>query len=178
MSFIKCAIYDTATGAIKRYAGSSPEDVANQVGYCEEFYLNCPDTATHIINNDPVTIVPEVVPPALEEVKAAKYAELRSTAARSMLGLAAPYLSQERESWDTQFKEATEWMVNSNASVPMIAAMANSRGITVAELVGKIMENANLYRDAIGAMLGKQQRLLDEVAAATTVEAVNAIAWQ
>ena len=178
MSFIKCAIYDTDTGAIKRYVGSSAEDVGHQAGGGEEFYLNCPEAATHIINDEPVTIVPEVVPPTLEEARAEKYAELRATAARSMLGLAAPYLSQERESWDTQFKEATEWLADNSASVPMIAAMASNRGITVAELLGKIMENANLYRDAIGAMLGKQQRLLDEVAAATTVEAVNAIAWQ
>ena len=178
MSFIKCAIYDTDTGAIKRYVGSSAEDVGYQVGGGEEFYLNCPEAATHIINDEPVTIVPEVVPPTLEEARAEKYAELRSTAARSMLGLAAPYLSQERESWDTQFKEATEWLADNSASVPMIAAMASNRGIPITEMVAKIMENANLYRDAIGAMLGKQQRLLDDVAAATTVEAVNAIAWQ
>lgn len=178
MSFIKCAIYDTGTGEIKRYTGSSPEDVAKQVGYCEEFYLNCPDTATHIINNEPVTIVPEVVPPTLEEVKATKCIEIRSSAARAMMELAAPYLPHERESWDTQFKEATEWLADNGASVPMIAAMASNRGITVAELVAKIMENANLYRDAIGALLGKQQRLLDEASAATTVEEVNVIVWQ
>ena len=31
---------------------------------------------------------------------------------------------------------------------------------------------------AIGVMLGKQQRLLDEVNSAASVEAVNAIVWQ
>ena len=156
---------------------SSPNMVSVQCQEGEEFYLNCPDSATHIINNEPVTIIPEVIPPTLEEVKTAKCIEIRASAAGAMESLAAPYLPQERESWDTQFKEATEWLADNGASAPMIVAMASNRGITVADLVAKIMENAHLYRDAIGAMLGKQQRLLDEVATAETVEAVNAIAW-
>ena len=60
----------------------------------------------------------------------------------------------------------------------MITAMANNRGITVVDMVGKIVENANLYRNTIGELLGKQQRLLDEIAAATTTEEVEAIVWQ
>lgn len=174
---MRASIYDMASGEILRRVSCPVSTVDIQCQEGEEFYLNCPNDATHIINNEPVTIIPEVVPPTLAEVKAAKCIEVRASAARAMESLAAPYLPQERESWDTQFKEATEWLADNGASVPMIAAMASNRGITVADLVGKIMENANLYRDAIGAMLGKQQRMLDEVAAAATVEAVNAIAW-
>lgn len=175
---MRVSIYSLASWEILRRVSCTPSTVDIQCGEGEEFYLNCPDTATHIIDGEPVTIIPEVVSPTLEEVKATKCIEIRSSAARAMESLAAPYLPQERESWDTQFKEATEWLVNSNASVPMIAAMTGNRGITVADLVGKIMENANLYRDAIGVMLGKQQRLLDEVNSAAAVEAVNAIVWQ
>ena len=175
---IRFARYDVASGEILAFM-FCPEGIVDiQCGDGEEFYLNCPDDATHIINNEPVTIIPEVVPPTLEEAQGAKYAEIRTAAAQVMEALAAPYLHQERESWDTQFKEATEWLADNSASVPTIAAMASNRRIPITEMVANIMENANLYRDAIGAMLGKQQRLLDDVAAATTVEAVNAIAWQ
>ena len=175
---MKVAIYNIVSGEITKVALGEPNNTLLNVNAGEEFFLNCPPDATHIINNEPVTIIPEVVPPTLAESKAAKCIEVRASAARAMESLAAPYLPQERESWDTQFKEATEWLVNNGASVPMITAMASNRGITVAELVAKIMENSNLYRDAIGAILGKQQRLLDDVASATTAEAVNAIAWQ
>jgi hypothetical protein len=34
--------------------------IAMQCQDGEEFYLNCPSDATHIINNEPVTIIPEV----------------------------------------------------------------------------------------------------------------------
>lgn len=172
------AIYKTDGGAINRFVCCPYSLIQDQCGDGEEFYLNCPDTATHIIDNEPVTIVPEVVPPTLAEVKAAKCIEVRASAARAMESLAAPYLPQERESWDTQFKEATEWLADNGASVPMIAAMANNRGITVADMVGRIVENANLYRNTIGELLGKQQRLLDEIAAATTTEEAEAIVWQ
>lgn len=172
------AIYKTDGGAINRFVCCPYSLIQDQCGDGEEFYLNCPDTATHIIDNEPVTIVPEVVPPTLGEVKAKKYADIRAASAKEMLAIAAPYLPQERESWDTQFKEATDWLADNGAAVPMITAMANNRGITVVDMVGKIVENANLYRNTIGELLGKQQRLLDEIAAATTTEEVEAIVWQ
>ena len=72
------AIYKTDGGAINRFVCCPYSLIQDQCGDGEEFYLNCPDTATHIIDNEPVTIVPEVVPPTLGEVKAAKLAELAS----------------------------------------------------------------------------------------------------
>jgi hypothetical protein len=50
---------------------SSPENVVEQCQGGEEFYLNCPDEATHIINNLPVT-----VPPSLAEAKTKKRREI------------------------------------------------------------------------------------------------------
>lgn len=37
----------------------------------EEFYLNCPLGATHIIDNEPITIIPEPAPPTEAEILAA-----------------------------------------------------------------------------------------------------------
>lgn len=178
---IRFAKYDITTGAILSFMfTTSPDMVDMQCGPGEEFYLNCSQEsgATHIINNEPVTIIPEATPPTLGEVKEAKLIEIRTAAARAMELLASPYLPQERESWDTQYKEATEWLADNSSSVPMITAMANNRGIPIAEMVAKVMENANLYRDTIGALLGKQQALLDGTAEATTVEEVKSIVWQ
>lgn len=108
----------------------------------------------------------------LTSVQAEKALEIRGVAAGQMASIAAPYLPQERESWDTQLKEADAYTVNNSASTPLLTAMATARGITVAALVAKVYENANLYRAAIGEILGKQQGLLDRVYAASTIEAV------
>lgn len=73
---MKYAIYKITDGKIDRFMVSDPSTVAIQCQEGEEFYLNCPDDATHIINNEPVIIVPEVVPPTLEEAQATKLATL------------------------------------------------------------------------------------------------------
>lgn len=59
-------IYKLSNGEILRLVQSCPYDqIADQCGPGEEFFLNCPPSATHIINNEPVTIIPE--PPQLTE---------------------------------------------------------------------------------------------------------------
>jgi len=66
---------------------------------------------------------------------------------------------------------------NPASFVPMVAQMAQARGITILDLVGKIWENVMLFRQYSGAILGAQQRLLDEIDAATTVAGLLAIGW-
>jgi len=64
------AIYDTISGRIKRLNDCLPCNIDIQCQDSEEFYLNCPLEATHIINNEPVTIIPEPTPPTEEEITA------------------------------------------------------------------------------------------------------------
>lgn len=53
-------IYEVNSGEILRLVQNCPPDqVADQCGPGEEFFLNCPATATHIIDWQPVVIVPE-----------------------------------------------------------------------------------------------------------------------
>lgn len=108
----------------------------------------------------------------LASAQAERALVIRSEAATVMESIAAPYLPQERESWDIQLKEADAYTANNATPTPLLLAMATARGITVADLVAKVYENANLYRAAIGEILGKQQGLLDRVYAASTIEAV------
>ncbi len=55
--------------------------------------------------------------------------------------------------------------------------MAASRGISLEDMVLKVMENVETFEQASGAILGTQQKLLDELAAAQTLEEIEAIAW-
>lgn len=56
------AIYDIATRKIDRFVICTYDHIAMQCQVGEDFYLNCSGDATHIINNEPVTIIPELVP--------------------------------------------------------------------------------------------------------------------
>jgi hypothetical protein len=102
---------------------------------------------------------------------------IRDEGAKRLVALATPYTAAERETWATQQREARTWLADNAASVPMISAMATQRGITVAGLVGKIMENVALFEYASGAILGQQQRLLDLIDAAPDLDAACAIEW-
>jgi hypothetical protein len=64
---MKCAVYDPVGGGkiLQRITGP-PSMVEPYLDAGNEIYLNCPDSATHIINNDPVTII---TPPTLEEIR-------------------------------------------------------------------------------------------------------------
>jgi hypothetical protein len=63
---ITFTIYESATGFILRRVYAPPDIATGQVRNGEEFYLNCPDWATHIIDNEPVRIEPPPPPPPTE----------------------------------------------------------------------------------------------------------------
>lgn len=60
------AIYNLTTGEILRFVTTSPIELDLQVGTDEEFYLNCPEWATHIIDDEPVKVEPPPPPPPTE----------------------------------------------------------------------------------------------------------------
>lgn len=65
-------IYHIESGEILRRINVPHQAIAYQCSDSnEEFYLNCPDDATHIINNEPITIIPDPVPPTEVELLAA-----------------------------------------------------------------------------------------------------------
>lgn len=86
---------------------------------------------------------------------------IRTKYATLMAQVSSPYKLEERETWFTQLKEADEWLLDNTANTPMLTALAVARGISVSSLVEKIKENDALFRAAIGALLGQQQRELD-----------------
>lgn len=77
--------------------------------------------------------------------------------------IATPYMAAERETWHVQQREAEAWLADQSAPVPMIAAMAATRNIQMADMVGKIQENVVLFRGTAGEILGQQQAMLDRV---------------
>ena len=56
---MKVAIYTTSSGNIVRFIDCPPDHISMQLSEGEDFYLNCPEGSTHIINDEPFTPVPE-----------------------------------------------------------------------------------------------------------------------
>jgi len=98
---------------------------------------------------------------AIEETRIKNEQAIRDTGSAQLLALGNPYSAEERETWITQEAEARAWTANHNAVCPMITAMAATRGIPLATMVQKIIENANLFKGASGQILGAQQKALD-----------------
>lgn len=63
---MEASIYQIDSGRIIGRVVAPPDHISVQCQEGEEFYLNCPSEATHIINNEPVTIAPPPPPPPTE----------------------------------------------------------------------------------------------------------------
>lgn len=172
----KVAIYRIVDGAIDRIVRCPYSLVQDQCQSGEEFYLDCPDDATHIINNEPVTIVPEVVPPTLEEAKALKLAELATARYREETGgiiVGGVTIATDRESQamltgayvslKQGLVEAVNWK-GDDGWVPSTLAEIEP----IAQAVGQHVQ----------ACFTREKGLAAQVTAATTAEEVNAIVWQ
>jgi hypothetical protein len=71
------------------------------------------------------------------------------------------YPEVESMSWDQQRKEAELYIADNTATVTLLSAIAESRGITVADLASRIIEKSESYLTAYGALLGTFQKKSD-----------------
>lgn len=114
---------------------------------------------------------------ACPQIREAKKKEIRSGGSARLLALATPYSAEERESWPQQKEEALEFQRDQLCTCAMIRNMANTRGIAVNLMVDKILENADLFKAFAGQILGKQQRLIDQIEVETDFATLLGIGW-
>lgn len=126
-------------------------------------------------NGRPVLVDPP--PLTLDEVKAAKLAEINAEFDAEIGAIKATYPDTEVMSWDKQEQEARALLANATADTPLIDSIASARGLDRVELANRIIANADQFATASGASLGKRQKLKDEINAAATVEQVAEIVW-
>lgn len=103
------------------------------------------------------------ITPNIDKKLAEAAGQIRSRYAKMMEQVVKPYSETEQKTWFSQLKEADEWLCNTSTPTPMLSALAANRGITISELVAKVKRNDQQYRAAVGALLGRQQRELDEL---------------
>jgi hypothetical protein len=92
------------------------------------------------------------------------------------------YIDNETKSWWKQEKQAYEWQANNNAPVKLIRSIALENGAPLSELVAQIITKADNYEPVYGPLLGKKQRLLDQLYALDVnlpgeIDLINAINW-
>lgn len=114
----------------------------------------------------------------LDDLKAAKLAELAVAFSKSMQAVKAGYAEEEVLSWSKQEAEAVAYTASAATAVPLLSGIADARGITVDDLAGRVLAKAQAWAVLSGAMIGKRQACEDAVNAATTIEEVRAIAWE
>jgi len=76
------------------------------------------------------------------------------------------YPQEERNSWPTQRQEAAAYNADNNVDTPLLSVLAAQRGITVSEMVSKVLANVSEYNQVYGEALGEYQRnkvLLEQV---------------
>ncbi len=175
------AVYDMTTGAIKRRILCPNDCVDIQLGVDEEYYLNCPPDATHIINNVPETIAP--APPPLDEVKSAQKQAISQAFTDSLTSSATSYtttglatnitINARKTDLDNAMGLAQSLRDNSEASTQFRCFDNSFVTVTPADLDQIAKELRMVGRQAYE----KKWTLQSQIDAATTADAVTAVVW-
>ena len=118
---------------------------------------------------------PPPVDPPLEEVKAAKLAEINAECQRMLESLTPTYPERELTTFDKQESEARAYAADATASTPLLSALAAGRGIELADLVQRVIAKADAFTIASGFIIGQRQALENRLDAAQTVDDVQAV---
>lgn len=140
-----------------------------------------PDGSEHHITE--INVVPPndalfekpVIPPTFDEAKTAKLLEINSACDAAMKEYVKDYPDLEIDTFDEQLKEANAYTVDNSAATPVLTIISEKRGLTLAEIVQRVLAKAEEFKVAAASAVGQRQALNDRLQLATTVEEVQAI---
>lgn len=113
--------------------------------------------------------------PTFKETKAAKLSEINKAADKIMAALISTYPDREISTFDKQESEARAYAADPTASTPLLSALAQARGISLPDLVERVLAKADAFAVASGSIIGQRQALEDRLDACTTLEDVQGI---
>ena len=123
-------------------------------------------------------IPPKTVAEKLAEAQQAAMRNINTAYEVELASIRREYPESEQMTWDKQEREARAFLADSSTATPLLDAMATGRGMDKVELATRIIAKADAWMQASGLATGKRQALEDQVKAAATVEAVEAISWE
>lgn len=104
-----------------------------------------------------------------------KLSEILDKSDIALSPLTSKYSKHEKLSWPKQEAEALAYDKDPLADTPFLSELAQSRGISLEELVLKVLKNIEIYSKVSSNILGQQQHFEDVLRTATTIEEVAAI---
>lgn len=118
---------------------------------------------------------------AFNKAKADKLAEINATCEHGIGELTATYPASEVTTFNKQESEARAYLDDANAPTPLLDALATHREMDKDELVSRVIEKADAFAAASGAIIGKRQKLEDALnlltSDANTINDIAAITW-
>lgn len=114
---------------------------------------------------------------ALTEARKHRMQEINCVATKRLAFIRDAYPQFEIDTWNDQRSEAAVYRADSNAETPMLSGIAAARGLPLDELAERVLSKVDHYRDAVSEVTGKRQWCEDQVFAAESIKAVNAVEW-
>ena len=112
----------------------------------------------------------------LEEAKAAKLAEINAACDHILNDAVRTYPANEVLTFDQQTAEAKAYQASGHAGeAPLLSALAIGRGITLDDLVQRVMAKHQAFSILSGSVIGQRQALEDRLDACSTVGEVEAL---
>lgn len=85
------------------------------------------------------------------------------------------YPQAEIDSFYRQEREARGWLADNSYPTPMLAAIAQNRGVPLEILAQKVIEKADQVAQLVGVIIGQRQHFEDVILSAKTEENLTAV---
>ncbi len=120
-------------------------------------------------------VCPDTLLSGLAAAKAAKLSEINAVCNRAVSRLTETYPDRELLTFDQQKTEAEVYTSDPSAPVPLLAALAQARGIELADLAARVIAKSSAFSQASGSLIGQRQALEDRLDLCKSVADVNAL---
>lgn len=112
----------------------------------------------------------------LDDLKAAKLAEINAACDTILNAAISTYPETEVLTFDQQTSEARAYLASQNPSdAPLLTALAAGRGITLDDLVQRVIAKHDAFSLLSGYVIGQRQALEDKLDLCQTVEDVESV---
>ena len=116
-----------------------------------------------------------IIPATFEDAKASKLSEINGACDSILNAATADYPASEIQTFSQQTAEAQAYVLDNNAPVPLLRALAIARGVDLNELVGRVLAKHEALSVLSGFVIGQRQAFEDRLNVCKTLEDVHAI---
>lgn len=113
----------------------------------------------------------------LDQIKQRKLNEIGYAMSTRIAAIKSGYPEDEVLSWPEQKSEAMAYQQDNSVEAPLLSSMAEARGITLNDLVSRVLANAAAWSSLSGKLIGKRQAYESQIQAAQDTYSVSAITW-